>query len=164
MRTIALAAAVLTGAVTALVAAAVAWPAAPEQEWVTLDDTFVWDDCGFPVREHQTGRLHLISWFDAAGVRTRQIVVAPGSRSTFTNVLSGASVSTPTPYAVYKRDNPDGSVTVAFTGLRFHIRDAGVSYVDSGRDLVVFSSTGVSPLAGSGPSDDLCDALRAAIG
>jgi hypothetical protein len=164
MRIVALLVTVLTAAVTALAAAAAAWPAAPEQEWITLDDTFVWGDCGFPIRQHDTGRLHFISWYDENGIRQRQIVTAPGARSTFTNVVTGASVSTPNPYAVHKRDNQDGSVTVAFTGLRFRLRGGGVTYVDSGRDLIVFSPTGIVPLGSSGPSDDLCEALRAAIG
>lgn len=156
---------VLTVAVaTLLAAAAVARAGAPTHEWVTIDETFTFSDCGFPVQERDTATLHFISWFDAAGNRTRQLVAAPGSRVTWTNPLTGASVTSPNPYVVHKRDNPDGSVTVAFTGLQFVLRGGGRTYVDSGRDLVVFSDAGVDVLASSGPSADLCEALRATIG
>ena len=137
--------------------------AAPEKEWVTLDDTFVWDDCGFPVMQHDTGRLLFVSWFDESGTRQRQIVAAPGSRSTYTNLATGKSVSSATPYVVHKTDNPDGSVTVAFTGLRFVISSGGAISVDSGRELIVWTEKGMTQLSSAGPSSHLCHALRAAI-
>lgn len=152
--------------VTSLVATgASAHAAAPEHEWVPIDDTFSYDDCGFLVEEHDVALLHLVSWFDAAGVRQRQIVLAPGARITWTNLATGASVSTANPFAVHKMDNPDGSATIAFTGLVFAIHGSGRSYVDSGRERFVFSpETGVEPLSSVGPSADLCEALAAAIG
>jgi hypothetical protein len=58
----------------------------------------------------------------------------------------------------------DGSVTIAFTGLVFAIQGAGTAYVDSGRDLIVFSDGGVEPVSSSGPSAVLCEALPATIG
>jgi hypothetical protein len=144
-------------------AAAVARAAAPTHEWITLDDTFTWNDCGFPVEEHAFGKLHFISWFDGNGVRTRQLVAAPGAGSTYTNPLTGKSVSSPGPYVVHKSDGAD-SVTVAFTGLRFALPGGGKAYVDSGRDLVVFSDSGAELLSSVGPSADLCEALAATIG
>ena len=151
-------------AATLLAAAGVARADAPTHEWVPIDDTFTFSDCGFPVEEHDVARLHFISWFDAEGNRTRQLVAAPGSRITWTNMLTGASVTTANPYAVHKRDNADGSLTVAFTGLQFALHGSGRAYVDSGRDLVVFSEAGINLLASAGPSADLCAALTAAIG
>ena len=65
------------------------------------------------------------------------------------------------PFVVHKRDNPDGSATIAFTGLSFAIPERGRAYVDSGRDVVVFSSGGIELLSSVGPSDDLCEALAA---
>ncbi len=151
--------------VTSLAAAAAsAHAAAPVHEWVSIDDTFTWDDCGFAVEEHDVATLHFISWYSPSGKRTRQIVTAPGSRITWTNPATGASVTTPNPYAVHKRDNPDGSVVIAFTGLVFAIHGSGRAYVESGRNLIVFSDSGVVPLSTSGPSADLCEALTAAIG
>jgi hypothetical protein len=138
--------------------------AAPVHEWVSIDDTFTWDDCGFVVEEHDVATLHFVSWFDASGVRTRQIVTAPEARITWTNPATGASVTSVSPYVVHKRDNPDGSSTIAFTGLGFAITGGGRAYVESGRDLIVFSERGVELLSSVGPSADLCDALAATIG
>jgi hypothetical protein len=150
---------------TALAAAATAaYAMAPEHEWVSIDETFTWDDCGFVVEEHDVANLHLISWYDASGARTRQLVLAPGARITWTNPVTGASVTTANPFAVHKRDNPDGSATIAFTGLVFAIPGAGRAYVDSGRDVILFSSGGIDLLSSVGPSDDLCEALAATIG
>ena len=152
--------------VTSLVATGgSAQAAAPVHEWVPIDETFAFDGCGFPVQEHDVLLLHFISWYDAGGVRQRQVVLAPGARITYTNPDTGASVSTANPFAVHKTDNPDGSATIAFTGLVFMIKGSGAVYVDSGRELIVFSpDTGVEPLAAAGPSADLCEALAAAIG
>ena len=55
-------------------------------------------------------------------------------------------------------------MTVAFTGLVFAIPGGGKAYVESGRDLVVFSPGNVELLASAGPSADLCEALSATIG
>lgn len=162
--TIALAAAALFAALIALAGAATAVAAAPEREWLTLNDTFAWDFCGFPVEERVTGRLHFISWYDEAGARTRQLVAAPGVHVTWTNTATGASVTSANPFVVHKRDNPDGSTTIAFTGLGFAIRGGGQAFVDSGRDVIVFSESGVELLSSSGPNADLCEALEAAIG
>ena len=152
--------------VTSLVATgASAHAAAPVHEWVPIDETFIFDDCGFPVAERDVALLHLISWYDAAGVRQRQNVLAPGARITWTNLATGATVSTASPYAVHKTDNPDGSATIAFTGLVFAIAGSGRAYVESGQDRIVFSpDTGVEPLSSVGPTADLCEALAAAIG
>lgn len=115
--------------------------------------------------EHLTGSFHFVSWFDASGVRTRQLVAAPRAQITWTNADTGASVTSANPYVAHKRDNPDGTVTIAFTGLVFLVTGGGRAYVDAGRDVILFSpSTGVTPLGGTGPSADLCEALTAAIG
>jgi hypothetical protein len=152
--------------VTALIAAgASAHAAAPVHEWVTVDDTFTFDDCGFVVEEHDVANLHFISWHDASGVRRRQVVLAPGARITWTNTETGASISTANPFTVHKTDNPDGSSTIGFTGLAFVATGGGAAYVDSGRELIVFSpDTGVEPLSSVGPNADLCEALAATIG
>jgi hypothetical protein len=109
-------------------------------------------------------RLTFISWFDASGARTRQLVTGPAFKITWTNPATGASVTTANPFAVHKYDNPDGSMTVAFTGLFFAIPGGGRAYVDSGRAVLVFSDGSVELLSTAGPSDDLCEALTAAIG
>ena len=151
---------------TALAAAAtLANAAPPAHELVSIDDTFSFDACGFLVEEHAVATLHLVSWFDPSGARTRQVVTAPGARITWTNVATGASVTSANSYAVHKRDNPDGSSTIAFTGIQFAIPGGGgKANVESGRDVIVFSSGGIDLLSSVGPTADLCEALTAAIG
>ena len=146
------------------VAVTIARAAGPVHTWVSIDDTFTWDDCGFTVEEHDVATLHLISWYDASGNRTRQVVTAPGARITWTNPATGESVSTANPYAVHKSDNPDGSAIIAFTGLSFALHGGGQAYVDSGRDVIVFSDGGIELVSSVGPSADLCEALAATIG
>jgi hypothetical protein len=155
----------LAVAVVASLAAAAtsARAAAPVHEWISIDETFPWDDCGFALEEHDVGRLLFISWYDESGNRHRQLVAGPAFQITWTNPATGASVTTANPFVVHKRDNPDGSVTIAFTGLFFAIPGKGKVYVDSGRDLIVFDNGDVEVLSSSGPSADLCEALEATI-
>jgi hypothetical protein len=152
-------------AVTALGAAAtMAHAAAPLQQWISIDETFAWDDCGFVIEEHDVGSLHFVEWFDASGVRQRRLVLAPGFRITWTNPATGASVTSQNPFVVHRRTNPDGSETIAFTGLWFALQGGGKAYVDTGRDVIVFSNGQIEPLSSVGPSADLCEALTATIG
>ena len=149
---------------TSLGAAATTYGAGPAQEWVSVDDTFTWDACGIEVEEHVTGKLKFISWFDDAGNRTRETVTAPGLKITWTNTATGASVTTANPFVVHKTDNPDGSVTITFTGLSFAFQGGGTAYIDSGRTVLVFSEGGIELVSDAGPGADLCEALAAAIG
>lgn len=148
----------------ALAVAAPAQAAAPVHERVAVDDTVTFDFCGFPVEENLEGTLQFTSWFDESGNRTRETVTAPGLRITWTNADTGASVSSANPFVVHKTDNSDGSVTIMFTGLGWVMNGGGKAYVSSGHAVLVFSESGVEPLAASGPSADLCEALAATIG
>lgn len=151
--------------VTSLAAVATyAQAAAPQHESVSVDETFTWDDCGFVVEEHDLGTLRFVSWFDAAGNPTRRTVLAPGFKITWTNPATGASVTTANPFVVHRSFNPDGSETIAFTGLVIAIPGHGPAYVDSGRDVILFSNGNVELLSSVGPNTDLCAALTAAIG
>ena len=151
-------------AALALAGASAAYAAAPEHRWVSIDDTFTWDDCGFTVEESVVGTLHLISWFDDAGKLTRQIVTAPDFHVTFRNPANGESVTTASPYVAHKEANPDGSLTIAFTGLVGSITGGGRAFVTTGREVIVFSDGGVELVSKVGPSADLCEALNATIG
>ena len=142
----------------------VARAAAPVHEWVPIDETFPFDGCGFPLVERDQLKLHFVNWYDASGTRTRQLVAAPGARITYTNPLTGESVTAVNPFVVHKTDNPDGSTTIAFTGLVFAINTGGHAYVTSGRALIVFDDGTVTQIAEAGPTADLCEALTAAIG
>lgn len=145
-------------------AATVAGAAAPAREWVPIDETFTFGGCGFPVQERDQLLLHFLTWTDGSGNRTRQLVLAPGARITYTNPDTGASVTAANPFVVHKAYNPDGSATIAFTGLVFAMHDGGQAYVDSGREVIVFADGSVQPVSSAGPTDDLCEALAATIG
>jgi hypothetical protein len=156
---------VVVAMVTSLTAAAtLARAAGPTQQRIDIDETYSWDDCGFTVQQHDVITLLRLTWFDESGAPTRRLVAAPGAKITWTNPATGKSVTTANPFTVHIRFNEDGSLLVAFTGLNFTIRGGGHTYVDSGRDLVVFADGSVEPVASSGPSADLCEALTAAIG
>lgn len=148
----------------ALAVASPAQAAAPEHEWVSLDESITHDSCGFTVEESFVGTLHFISWFDEAGNRTRQTVTAPNFRVTWRNPATGESVSSQSPFVVHKVDNPDGTLTVSFTGLVSAITGGGPAYVTSGRLVVLFSANAPEVLFAAGPSSDLCEALNATIG
>ena len=147
-----------------LAGASTAQAAAPEHRWVSIDDEFTWNDCGFTVEETVVGTLHLISWFDDAGALTRQTVTAPNFKVTFRNPANGKSVTISSPYVAHKKANPDGSLTIAFTGLVGSITGGGPAYVTAGREVIVFSDGGVELVSKVGPSADLCEALNATIG
>ena len=151
-------------AALALAGASAAYAAAPTHDWNTLDETFVWDDCGFVVEESVVGTLHSISWFDESGVRTRQLVLAPDFHVTWRNAETGESVSSASPYVAHKQDNPDGSATIAFTGLVSAVTGGGRAYVTSGRRVIRFSESGIEEISSVGPTSDLCEALTATIG
>jgi hypothetical protein len=151
-------------AALALAGASAAHAAVPTHEWASVEGAFTWDDCGFPVEESFAGRLHFISWFDDAGNRTRQLVAAPDFRVTWRNLDTNESVTSASPYVVRKEDNPDGSATIAFTGLVGAITGGGRAYVTAGRVVIVFSEDGIEPISSSGPSANLCEALTATIG
>jgi len=145
-------------------AATLARAAAPMQDSISIDETFTKSDCGFPIQEHDVLTLKFTTWTDASGAPVRGLVTAPGARLTFTNLATGASVTTANPFTVHRTFNADGSVTIALTGLDFVIRGGGHVYVNAGRLLLVFANGSVEPVASSGPSADLCEALTAAIG
>jgi hypothetical protein len=164
VRAIAALAAATLLAVGVLATAGPAAAAGPTSDWVTLDDTFTWDDCGFPVVQHDTGRLHFLAWTDETGQTVRRWVLAPDAKSSYTNPATGASVTSGDPFVVHRYNSSDGSITVRISGLRFQLRGGGTVYVDSGRDILLFTESGVTVLSSVGPSADFCAALSAAIG
>lgn len=151
-------------AALALAGASAAYAAGPTHESELVEGSFTWDDCGFPVEESFSGKLNFISWFDDAGNRTRQLVTASGFRVTWRNLATGETVTSASPYVVHKEDNPDGSATIAFTGLVGAITGGGRAYVTAGRVVILFSPSGIEEISSAGPSGDLCEALIATIG
>ena len=145
--------AIAAAACLAAVALTTAGPAAaagPTSEWVTLDDTFTWDDCGFPSSSTTpAAALPRLDRRDRATVR--RWVLAPDSKSSYTNPITGDSVTSGDPFVVHRYNNSDGTITVGISGLRFHLRGGGTVYVDSGRDILLFTESGRTVLSSVGP-------------
>jgi hypothetical protein len=102
-----------------LAAVAVAAPSAqaapPTHEQVPIDDEFIDESCGFPVQGHVTGFMLVIEWVDKDGT-TRRFEGFPQARTTFTNLITGESITVNAAGSAHITDNPDGSFTAVGTG------------------------------------------------
>jgi hypothetical protein len=102
-----------------LAAVAVAAPSAqaapPTHERVPIDDEFIDGSCGFPVQGHVTGFMLIIEWVDEDGT-TRRFEGFPQARATFTNLITGGSITVSAAGSAHITDNPDGSFTAVGTG------------------------------------------------
>lgn len=102
-----------------LAAVAVAAPSAqaapPTHERVPIDDEFTDGSCGFPVQVHVTGFMLVIEWVDEDGT-IRRFEGFPQARTTFTNLITGESITVSAAGSAHITDNPDGSFTAVGTG------------------------------------------------
>jgi hypothetical protein len=119
-------------------ASAVAAPAA-SHERIEVDDTIVLEgECAFPVEVHITGTL-------VTNVTPQGTIEAfPTFRVTFTNLDTGASISSPSPVVARTVSNDDGTATVYATGLAGHliVPGEGLITVDVGRLVFITDETG----------------------
>lgn len=123
--------------------------------------------CAFAIQGHATGTVRTTEFFDSSGNLTRVISAFPTARVTFS--ANGKSISTVTPSVQHLTLNPDGSATLAITGLSGHLVTGGGPPLaaDVGRIVFFFSSpTDTEPdlifQAGQfndGPFPQLCDVL-----
>ena len=137
---------VLAALALAGASAAYAFAAAPTHDWVTIDDTFTWDDCGFPVEESVDGTLQLISWFDDAGNRTRQNLLAPDFHVTWRNAETGESVSSASPYVVRREDNRTACERSRSQGSSARSPAAAPRVRHLGPEVIRFSESGIEGL------------------
>jgi hypothetical protein len=100
-----------------------------------VEDVFVTGFCGFPmeVRTTGTGVFHL--FLDENGNFERIIITAPTVKIVFTNLNTGESVWTPSVNMVEQRMNEDGTGTLTYKGLLWHLVVPGEGLVtaDVGR-------------------------------
>jgi hypothetical protein len=100
-----------------------------------IEDAFVTGFCGFPmeVRTTGTGVFHL--FLDEDGNFERIIITSPTVRLVFTNLNTGESVWTPSVNMVDQRMNEDGTGTLSYRGLLWHLVVPGEGLVtaDVGR-------------------------------
>jgi hypothetical protein len=123
--------------------------------------------CAFPVEVHVVGDLRRTEFFDKQGNVIRELHVFPGFTLTFS--ANGKSITTRSTAPEHITFNPDGSVTVAVTGLQGHIVGIGgpPGASDVGRLVLFFSGPDdeepeVLFEAGNhnfGPFPQLCDVL-----
>lgn len=159
-------------ALGALVVVAIAAAGKPSHAVIVIDDVFTIPaapagPCAFAIQGHATGTVRTTEFFDRSGNLTRVISAFPTARVTFS--ANGKSISTVTPSVEHITINPDGSATLAITGLSGHLITGGGPPLaaDVGRIVFFFSSpTDTEPdlifQAGQfndGPFPQLCDVL-----
>jgi hypothetical protein len=160
----------LTGVLT-LVLTTVARAAPPQHFPIErIDDTFtIEDECAFAVIAHVEGAIRNTRFFDRTGTEIRGLTIYPRFRVTFSNPDTGKSITTASPAVEHVTINPDGSATVAVTGLQGHVIVGGGPPLAADVGRVVFFFTGpddeepdVLFQAGQfnfGPFPQLCDVL-----
>lgn len=132
-------------AVLALASPGGAGAAKPEPFTEPIDESFVVDDvCPFPYTQTLVGTVSGRTFLDAAGNPVREVARI---RIDGTFAANGAVV----PFVVRQIDhvtvNPDGSVTVASTGIIGRAKAAGVGVVGAtiGRYVFTFPAGGGEP-------------------
>lgn len=91
----------------------------PTTETIPLPPDFVMSAsvCGFPVLVHSEGQDGTVTTFtDEDGNVVRQILIFPGNRQSFTNLVTGESIGVPTNGPGFWQFNPDGSSSLTGTG------------------------------------------------
>ena len=87
---------------------------------IHVDDTFTLpvseNPCGFSIDVHVVGDVRHTEFFDAEGNVIRALTVFPRFRVAFS--ANGKSITTVSIAVEHARINPDGSFTVAVTGLQ----------------------------------------------
>lgn len=142
LRTIACA---LTLGLLALISAPTAEAAAPERIVEEVDETF-FDEfassmCGVPIITSFTGTVTTTLFFDDDEPGPDRVIQKLHLRSTFTNEVTGTSISGPGPWSTVHVDiggAEDGRNLVRVTGLEGHIVIAGEGSVvqDSGQTVL----------------------------
>jgi hypothetical protein len=126
--------------------------------------------CSFPVEVHVVGDVRVTTFFDREGNAIRELAVFPKFRVTFSaNEKTITTVSIAPNHLTF---NPDGSATVAITGLQGHLIVGGGPPLaaDVGRLVLFFSGPedeepDIRFQAGKfnfGPFPQLCDVLAPA--
>ena len=107
----------------------------------SIDDTFTTGFCGFPMEVRSTGTAVFHLFLDGAGNFERGIITAPKTRITFTNLITGLSVWTPSVNMVQETDNHDGTGPKTLRGLFWHLLVPGEGLItaDVGRLDILFT-------------------------
>lgn len=128
-----------------LVAASVAHPGAlggqPVVFKMPVDDVFVTNYCGFPMRVTTTGSAVIHLFLDDAGNFERVIITEPNVKIAFTNLGTDETVWTPSVNMVTEQANEDGTGTQTLRGLLDHlvVPHEGLITADAGRIDFLFT-------------------------
>lgn len=133
--------------------------ATPDMVTITVDDTFVLGACdGFEVIEHVEGTIKVSTHFDQDGNFAMEIVRF-SLRHTYSNSVTGTSLSTPDAGIDKVTLDDEGSGTVAVIGIvaRIVVPGEGLVFAHLGR--IVFDLNTGEALFVAGPHEDLGELL-----
>jgi len=146
-----------------VVAAAAAHP--PHHDpFSATGDTFLPDQCAFPVLVHIEGAEIDTDFFDKDGNLVKKMGVFPGQTSTWTNLDTGKSITLSDAGLYQVRLEPDGSGSVSITGHGYIPNDAtgepGIWYLNGGHVAARFDADGnATSIKISGNLINLCTEL-----
>jgi hypothetical protein len=113
--------------------------------------------CGFPVLESYTGKLKVMTYRNG-----RTTIIFPGVQGTWTNALTGTTVTRSITGTFHQTTLPNGNIETVFTGNNA-VGDTGENFfvIISGRFTQINAPDGsvVQPLTGVGKVDDMCALL-----
>jgi hypothetical protein len=149
-------------------AAPATFAAKPEIETVETDNVFVDEaPCGFPLQSRFTGTIRFFVFRDKNGNVKRQLNVFH-QQATYTNLDTGASVSSPVIGPDITYFEQDGSTRVAVIGIinRIVIPGQGAVVLEAGRIVIFFPAGGGEPevIFESGPTRFLFPVLCELLG
>lgn len=133
--------------------------ATPDMVTITVDDTFVLGACdGFEVIEHVEGTIKVSTHLDQDGNFAMEIVRFR-LRHTYSNSVTGTSLSTPDVGIDKVTIDDEGSGTVAVIGIvaRIVVPGEGLVFAHLGR--IVFDLNTGEALFVAGPHEDLGELL-----
>ena len=142
--------------------------AGPDVFSVPVDDTSSFEACDFPVENHTTGAIRIDDFFDEQGNLVRE-VANYNLKITYTNSLTGESVTSRSAGPDILQVNPDNSANLMSIGLlaRIVLPGQGLLAVQTGRLVLFFTDPGDQEpdvLFGAGPHDENTSTRSQALG
>ena len=145
-------------AIAAAAAAATVGAATPTVTEANIDRTFHFaagDACSFPLTIHNEGRRRITTYTDQQGNITRTTIHLNSFTQSYTNDLTGKTLSTPLAGPEIIEQNADGTVTTRVPGNDGRIVVPGQGFVYGDVGLIVFTQLDVIMLTGHYESPDL---------
>jgi hypothetical protein len=154
-------------AVAAAATAATAGAVNPTVTETNIDSTFHFAAgaaCSFPLTIHNEGRRRITTYFDQQGNVTKTVIHLNSFTQSYTNDLTGNTLSTPLAGPEIIEQNGDGTVTTRIPGNDGRIVVPGQGFVYGDVGLIVFTQLDVIMLTGHYESPDTyLDAVCASL-